>query len=175
MVNEYICRKYFYVIDEEGKKHKLRLDMIESGAFDYGNKHSLVLTDMETKQEELFDARYDVRFNDEEDFYKNAEEFIKQYARDTCTVDDWTEEYQEFILEKFFFECVRFWERELKTDRDLDKRPYENAIKEIAKHDPSVPNGRLIDENVRNLFKQYRLMDTYGVDWEKHWNEYSAY
>ena len=84
---------------------------------------------------------------------------------------DWTKEKQYDVLLKFFFECVRFWEHELKTDSDLDKTPYINAIKEIPKHDPYVPNGRPIDEEVRKEFIKHRYMDTYGNDWERYYKE----
>ena len=76
-----------------------------------------------------------------------------------------TKQEQYTTLYKFFFECVRFWERELKTDSDLDKTPYLNAIKEVPHNYPYKPNGEPIDENVRKEFIESRYMDVYGVNW----------
>lgn len=82
---------------------------------------------------------------------------------------DWSEEKQYDVLLKFFHDCVRFWEHELKTDSDLDKAPYLEAIKEIPKNDPYVPNGRPFDAEVRNNFIKTRYMDVYGRDWERYY------
>lgn len=79
---------------------------------------------------------------------------------------DWTKEKQYDVLLRFFNDCVRFWERELKTDRDLDKEPYINALNEIPKHNPYIPNGMEFDKDVREEFIKHRYMDTYGRNWE---------
>lgn len=81
-------------------------------------------------------------------------------------MEDWSKLKQYDILIKFFFECVRFWEKELNTDSDLDKTPYQNAIKEIPTQYPYEPNGRKFDEDVREEFIKHRYMDTYGKNWE---------
>lgn len=80
----------------------------------------------------------------------------------------WSKEEQYDTLDKFFRECVRFWEHELKTDSDLDNRPYINALQEIPKVDPNVPfDPRPIDSDVRERFVKHRCMDTYGKQWEE--------
>ncbi len=80
-------------------------------------------------------------------------------------------EEQLAILERFFGECLRYWERELKTNHDIDKEPYINAIKEIPVNYPYTPNGEPFDKEVREEFIKYRLMDCYGKDWELHRTE----
>jgi hypothetical protein len=72
------------------------------------------------------------------------------------------------ILENFFIECVRYWERELNTDSDLDKQPYINAIKDIPMRNPYVPCGEPFDEDVLVEFIKHRKMDCYGNDWMNH-------
>ena len=84
---------------------------------------------------------------------------------------DWSRDEQYDVLLKFFYECVKFWEITLKTDRDLDKTPYQNALKEVPKNDPNVPNGREFDKEVRDEFIRHRYMDTYGRDWERFYKE----
>lgn len=79
-----------------------------------------------------------------------------------------TKQEQYAVMEKFFYECVRFWEHELKTDSDLDKEPYLNAIKEIPKYYPYTPNGEPFDEDVRQSFYESRMMDVYGVNWRRY-------
>ena len=87
--------------------------------------------------------------------------------------DEWSKDYQQETLTQFFFECVRFWEHELKTDSDLDKEPYINAIQEIPKFDPYVPyTPKPIDEDVRKEFVKSRCMDCWGKDWETHFEKY---
>jgi len=75
------------------------------------------------------------------------------------------------ILDRFFRECVRFWEHELKTDSDIDKQPYINAIREIPKYNPYKMQGELIDEETRKHFIKRRYMDCYGKDWERYYKE----
>ena len=81
-------------------------------------------------------------------------------------MEDWSRQTQYDILLKFFYDCVKFWEKELNTDSDLDKTPYQNALKEIPTQDPKVLNGRKFDEKVREDFIKHRYMDTYGKNWE---------
>lgn len=71
-------------------------------------------------------------------------------------------------LERFFYECLSFWERELKVSSDLDKTPYIKAIEEIPKRDPYSMNGELLNEEWVAEFRKYRLMDCYGKQWEKY-------
>ena len=71
----------------EGTEFTITLEMFESGAFTYGNKHSLVYsTDWPGSTEQLFDARYDKRFNTVESFEKNAEEFVRAQIRPTFEI-----------------------------------------------------------------------------------------
>jgi hypothetical protein len=79
-----------------------------------------------------------------------------------------TKEKQYAVLEKFFNDCVRFWERELKTDSDLDRQPYINAIREIPKRNPYTLQGEEFDEDVIENFTKSRKMDCYGKDWMNH-------
>ena len=82
----------------------------------------------------------------------------------------WSVEEQKATLEKFFYECVRYWERELKTDSDLDKTPYINAIKEIPTTNPYLyKDSPKIDEEVRNDFVKARYIDCYGKDWREYY------
>lgn len=82
---------------------------------------------------------------------------------------------QEADLEKFFFDCVRYWERTLKTSSDLDKQPYLNALDELPHNCPFVVSGEPFDMGVLRSFKKSRLMDAYGRDWERHWDEHSPF
>lgn len=75
------------------------------------------------------------------------------------------------VMEKFFGECVRFWEHELKTDSDLDRQPYINALREVPHRYPYVPWGEELDPETRKYFIKNKCMDTYGRDWEKYYNE----
>lgn len=80
-----------------------------------------------------------------------------------------TKEEQKAVLEKHFNGCLRFWERELKTDSDLDKQPYINAIKEIPVVDPTCPCGKPLDKDIREEFIKSRFMDCYGKEWERYY------
>lgn len=63
----------------------------------------------------------------------------------------------ELIMDKFFGECVRFWQMQGNDER----KAFENAIEDIErlKHDPYVPRGELLDEETKNLYVGYRKMD----------------
>lgn len=82
-----------------------------------------------------------------------------------------TREEQIVVLEKHFQDCLKFWERELKTNSDIDREPYINAIKEIPVVNPFVPNGEALDTNIRENFIKSRFMDCFGCDWERHYKE----
>lgn len=77
----------------------------------------------------------------------------------------------EAILEQFFGECLRYWEKTLGVDSDLSKEPYINAIKEIPHNNPYKKAGEEIPKEIRDKFIKYRLMDCYGNEWEKHLTE----
>ena len=72
------------------------------------------------------------------------------------------------ILEKFFGECLRYWERTLHVDSDLDRAAYEHANEDIPKHDPYSVSGELLNPEWVEEFRKYRLMDCYGHGWESH-------
>lgn len=75
------------------------------------------------------------------------------------------------ILEKFFFECVRYWEKELNVSSDYSKEPYINAIKEIPTTYPYAPAGYALNTEIREKFIKSRYMDCYGKEWEKYYNK----
>ena len=72
------------------------------------------------------------------------------------------------LLEQFFYECLRFWERTLKIDSDLSNIAYKNAIDEIPERNPYKKNGELLNKEWVDEFRKHRLMDCYGKDWEKY-------
>lgn len=79
-------------------------------------------------------------------------------------------EEQQTILLDFFNACVRYWERTLKIDSDLEKQAHINALEEIPTHDPRVPfNPPSFDEDVLEDFVKARYMDTYGRDWQRYY------
>jgi len=63
----------------------------------------------------------------------------------------------ELILESFFYECVRFWNRTVTDTREAFKM----AIRDIEEltHDPYEPCGKLIDISTRDRFVKYRKQD----------------
>lgn len=73
------------------------------------------------------------------------------------------------ILESFFGECLRYWERTLKVSSDLDKQPYINAITDIPHNNPYKMQGEPINETIREEFIKARYMDCYGKDWQKYY------
>lgn len=74
--------KDVFIIKEKGKKiDELTLELIKSGGFDYGNRNALVLTSKEYHTENLFDARYDARFDNEKTFHENSYEFVRGWVR----------------------------------------------------------------------------------------------
>lgn len=73
------------------------------------------------------------------------------------------------ILEQFFSECLRYWEKTLKVSSDVDKQPYINAINEIPSKNPyKFRDAEEFDTDVIEKFRKYRLMDCYGKDYEKY-------
>lgn len=67
------------------------------------------------------------------------------------------EKETELILESFFYECVRFWNRTIADTREAFKK----AIRDIEEltHDPYEPCGKLIDISTRDKFIKYRKQD----------------
>ena len=82
-----LCVDKFKVTDESGVVYNTTLKMYKSGAFQYGNQHCLVLRNETLKTEDLFDARYDTRFNTVESFHKNSFDFVSANVRSTCKVE----------------------------------------------------------------------------------------
>ena len=80
-----IIEKY-KVTTEDGEVINTTLELVNNGGFDYGNGHSLILT-QEGINKNIFDARYDRRFDNEESFRKYALEFVKENVRDTCKIE----------------------------------------------------------------------------------------
>ena len=76
----------FNVTTEDGEIINTTLELVNSGGFDYGNGHSLILT-QEGINKNIYDARYDRRFDNEQSFRKYALEFVKENVRDTCKVE----------------------------------------------------------------------------------------
>ena len=72
------------------------------------------------------------------------------------------------ILERFFGECLRYWERTLKVDSDFSNEAYKNAINDIPKTNPYKMAGEELNKEWVEEFRRYRLMDCYGKDWEKY-------
>ncbi|WP_200411788.1 hypothetical protein [Virgibacillus salexigens] len=70
----------------------------------------------------------------------------------------------EQLLDDFYDDCLSFWKRE--NDKNsgfaLAKSPEELALQDISslEHDPTVPNGGLLDENIKQAWlqeKRYEL------------------
>ncbi len=76
----------YKVTTEDGEAINMTLELTEHGGFEYGNGHSLILTQVGLN-ESIFDARYDERFDTEERFRKHALEFVKEHVRSTCLVE----------------------------------------------------------------------------------------
>ena len=67
------------------------------------------------------------------------------------------EKETELIIERFFKECLAFWNRTITDTREVFKR----AIRDIETltHDPYEPCGKLIDISTRDKFVKYRKQD----------------
>ena len=67
------------------------------------------------------------------------------------------EKETELIIERFFRECLAFWNRN-KTD---SMEAFKMAIRDIEEltHDPYDPCGKLIDVPTRDKFIKYRKQD----------------
>ena len=80
---EVLAEKKF-VASGDGKTFDVVLQLVPSGAFEYGNRHALLYTVDNYTQ--CFDARYDKRFNTVESFNANAYEFVREHIRDEFDV-----------------------------------------------------------------------------------------
>ena len=84
----------------------------------------------------------------------------------------WTAEEQTESLTKHFNGCLKFWEKFLNTDSDIDNEPYIKAIEEIPVQDPLRIKGDFFDKEVVYGFAQSRLMDCYGKEWQEHYDSW---
>lgn len=75
-----------------------------------------------------------------------------------------TREEQLDILENFFNECVRFWERELNVSSKESKEPLLRALEEIPTVNPYVPNGEKLDKEVVEEFHSSKFAIAHGLD-----------
>ena len=78
-----------------------------------------------------------------------------------------TREETMSLLEKFFGECLRYWERTLGVDSDTSNEAYKFAIQDIPKRNPYKMSGEELNKEWVAEFKKYRLMDCYGKNWER--------
>lgn len=60
------------------------------------------------------------------------------------------------ILEEFFFECIKFWNRNMEDTREA----FKNAIRDIEglTRDPNEPCGKLLDTATQKKFVEERKM-----------------
>ena len=78
-----------FILEDEDRHFDITLKLCESGCFQYGNQHSLKLVFNEPKAcPELWDARYDHRFDTVETFNKHAVEFIREWCDPALTVSE---------------------------------------------------------------------------------------
>lgn len=82
-----------FLLTSDREQFDVTLELHQSGAFQYGNQHCILLRYNNKKFEpHLFDARYDPRFNTVEGFNQNALEFLKQWSDPSFTVQEIEEE-----------------------------------------------------------------------------------
>lgn len=70
------------------------------------------------------------------------------------------------ILENFYKECLRFWERELKVSADEDKTPAIKALEDVRRitTNPNIPyNSPKLDVDTKEYFVRRCEMDIYGI------------
>ncbi|OZU88633.1 hypothetical protein CIL03_10075 [Virgibacillus indicus] len=70
----------------------------------------------------------------------------------------------ERVLNDFYKDCLSFWNREKEHGTVLGRSPELLAISDVSfiKHDPSVPNGGLLDEETKQIWlkeKKNQLLD----------------
>lgn len=78
-----------------------------------------------------------------------------------------TREETMAVLERFFGECLKYWERTLKVDSDLSIEAYVNAIRDIPSTYPYSMHGRDLDAAIVDEFRISRYMDCYGREYAK--------
>lgn len=67
----------------------ITVELTESGAFQYGNGHAVVIKYNEGRYEpELWDSRYDKRFNTVESFNKHVYEFLRETRHPGLTITE---------------------------------------------------------------------------------------
>jgi len=66
------------------------------------------------------------------------------------------EKQTDQILEEFFFDCIKFWNRNM----DDTRQAFKNAIRdiEVLTRDPNEPCGKLLDVNAQKKFIEERKM-----------------
>ncbi len=75
----------FKIIKEDKTEGEITLELLENASESgYGNGNYLML--MDNGNENLFDARYDRRFDNEKSFRENAYQFVRDYVRPSCGV-----------------------------------------------------------------------------------------
>ena len=82
-----------FILESKNMRFDHTLKLCESGAFAYGNQHSLLLICNNKDghyEPQLFDARYDPRFNTVESFNENALSFMKEWSDPSFTVTEVT-------------------------------------------------------------------------------------
>lgn len=91
-------------------------------------------------------------------------------------IKTYTRADQERDLERHFTGCRKYWERTLGVSSDESKEPVLRALNELPRYNPFFPYERVtFDEDLLCSFKKCRLMDAYGMEWERHWNEHSSF
>lgn len=73
-----------------------------------------------------------------------------------------TREETMAVLERFFGECLKYWERTLEVDSDLSNEAFICAIRDIPSTYPYSMHGRDLDPAIVDEFRLYRYMDCYG-------------
>lgn len=67
------------------------------------------------------------------------------------------EKETQSVLQQFFMECLRFWQRDLFDERQAFQYAI-NDVKGLTK-DPYSPQGQELDHDVKERFIKYRELD----------------
>ncbi|WP_087974574.1 hypothetical protein [Oceanobacillus rekensis] len=67
-------------------------------------------------------------------------------------------------MDEFYKDCLSFWNKEKEHGTVLGNSPEQLAIQDVSfiKHDPSVPNGDLLDRDTKQMWlieKKNQLLD----------------
>lgn len=81
-----IAQEKFKLTTENGTEVIMRLELHESGAFQYGNQTMMVLYEGD-RQMGFYDTRYEKGCSSPKSFHKWALEFVKDYVRPTIKVE----------------------------------------------------------------------------------------